>query len=197
MGGELNSPEYDEDRIAHILRRLRSPERALFASACAERLMPTYHWFCHKAGSENYGLVRQALDAAWSADALSQTTELALLQERVIAAQPRTAAGGMYLGSVVAQNALAGVAYALKVRLTGDVRAAVWAARQLYDAADAVIQQGAPVHTYITNIGQEAPVRMMVKGIAATLDAVTSPNVDDLRAKAQDDGARFLAFLTG
>jgi hypothetical protein len=103
----------------------------------------------------------------------------------------------MFPGAAVAQNAVAGVCYAVEVRLTSDVRAAVWAAQQLYDAADAVVQQGAAAQTYVVDIDQEQPVRVMLEGIAVALSDASSPDAADLRIDAEEDGEKFLAILTG
>jgi hypothetical protein len=103
----------------------------------------------------------------------------------------------MFPGVAVAQNAVAGVCYAIEVCLTGDVQASVWAARQLYEAGDTVVQQGAAAQTYVTDINREQPVRMMLEGIVAALGDVSNREAADLRVKAEEDGERFLAILTG
>lgn len=105
--------------------------------------------------------------------------------------------GDLALGSAVAQNTVASVAYALGVRQTGEVQKAVWAARQLYDAADSVVQQGSAVQTYVKDIDQEPPVRLMLGGIHAALDVADSASSADLLISARHDGDAFLSFLTG
>jgi hypothetical protein len=85
----------------------------------------------------------------------------------------------------------------MEVRLTGDVQASVWAARQLYEAADAMVQQGAATHSYISNIDRELPVRVMVEGIAAALHHASSLDTAGVRVKAEEDGEKFLAMLNG
>jgi hypothetical protein len=64
-------------------------------------------------------------------------------------------------------------------------------------AADAVVQQGAAVQTYVEDIDREQPVAMMLAGIAAALDEVSGPGAADLRTRAEMGGAGFLALLTG
>ena len=102
----------------------------------------------------------------------------------------------MFPGAAVAENAVAAVCYAMEVCLTGDVQASVWAARQLYEAADSVVQQGAAAQTYVADIDREQPVRMLLEGIEAALGGADSPDAGDLRVKAEEDGRRFLALLT-
>jgi len=185
--------DYDESQIADRLAALPSVARALFACACAERLMAAFRWFCDITGSASFKVVREALDAVWSPD----DGDWAAREQDMAALVPGDEEGELSLGSAVAQNAVACVAYALQVCQTGAVQTAVWAARQLYDAADAVVQQGAAVQTYIEDVGQEAPVQLMVRGIYAALEAAGTSSPADLRAGARTDGEAFLRFVTG
>jgi hypothetical protein len=193
----LDAARYDEIELAGKLSVLTPPARTLFVCACAERLMPAYRWFCLVTGSDDHGLVREALNVAWASAAGEAVAELDSLRKRIIDLAPHSDDLQISLGHAVAQNAVACVCYALEVCQTGDVQASVWAARQLYDAADSVVQQGSAAQTYIADIDREEPVRMMLQGIAAALGDVGSSNVADLRAKAADDGEKFLTFLTG
>jgi hypothetical protein len=187
---------YDEDGLAKELLVLTPSARASFACACAERLMSAYRWFCLATGSDNYGLVREALNMAWTANAPKQMAELDSMRKRVIGVAPHAGLTNVP-GAAVAQNAVAGVCYAMEVRLTGDLQAAVWAARQLYEAADGVVQQGAAAQTYVMDIDWEQPVRIILDGIAAGLSDASSPDAADLRINAEEDGEKFLAILTG
>lgn len=192
MTEPLATPNYDESEIAGRIAVL--PARALFACACAERLMAVFRWFCDMTGSTSFKAVREALDAAWSADhtgsAAGQRKELAELM-------PHDEEGELALGSAVAQNAVACVAYAVQVRQTGAAEPAVWAGRQLYEAADAVVQQGAGVQSYAENIDQEPPVQLMVRGIHVALDSAIDVSPAGLLAEARADGEAFLGFVSG
>jgi len=191
--GRLGHGDYDESQIADRLAALPAVARALFACACAERLMAAFRWFCDVTGSASFKVVREVLDAVWSPD----EGDWVAREQDIAALVPRDEEGELFLGSAVAQNAVACVAYALQVRRTGAVRTAVWAARQLYDAADAVVQQGAAVQTYIEDVGEEAPVQLIVRGISAALEAAGTSSPADLRARARADGEVFLRFVTG
>jgi uncharacterized protein YjaG (DUF416 family) len=182
--------QYSESDMAARIAALSLPERALFACACAERLMPAHRWFCQITGSSNFTVVREALDAAWSAD-VGRAVNVA----DVIAVMPRDDEMGLFRAWAIARNAVASVAYALEVRLKGDVQASVWAARQLYEAADTVVQQAAPAYTYIENIDQEEPVQLIVRGINSALDDAGNPVHASLIAKARKDGEAFLGFV--
>lgn len=115
--------------------------------------MAAFRWFCDVTSSASYKVVREALDAAWSPD----NARRAPGEWDVTALVPAGEEGELLLGSAVAQNAVACVAYALEVHQTGEVQKAVWAARQLYEAADAVVQQGAAIQTYVEDMDQEPP----------------------------------------
>jgi hypothetical protein len=185
--------EYNETEIAGDLAAIAPEARQLFACACAERLMPAFRWFCDRKGSTDFGVVREALDAAWS----SAGTSWSAGASEVAALVPDVEEGGMALASAVAQNAVACVAYALEASQAGDVQNAVWAARQLYEAADAVVQQGSAVNTYVEDIAREPPLQLVVQGIYAALDAAATLSSADLRASARQDGEAFLGFVDG
>jgi hypothetical protein len=152
--------------------------------------MAVYLWFCDVTGSASFKVVREALDVAWSPGNAEKAG-----QPSVAELVPGDEEGELTLGSAVAQNAVACVAYALQVRQTGTAEPALWAARQLYEAGDAVVQQGAAVHTYAEDIDHEPPVQLMVRGIHAALDSATSPSPAGLLAAARADGETFLGFV--
>ena len=119
------------------------------------------------------------------------------MRKRVMDAAPDAGEPELFPGAAVAQNAVAAVCYALEACLTGELQPAVWVARQLYEAADAVVQQGAAVQTYVEGIDREQPVVMMLAGIAAALDEVSGPGAADVRSTAEMDGEGFLAIVSG
>lgn len=180
MTEQLAPRDYDETDIAGRLADLPPAARAAFACACAERLMASFRWFCDMSCSASFKAVREALDAAWSGSGAGWPAGAS----EVAALVPDDEEGEMALGSAVAQNVVACVAYALEVRQTGDVQKAVWAARQLYEAADSVVQQGSAVQTYVEDIDQEPPVLLIVRGIYAALYAADSVSPADLLASA-------------
>lgn len=193
MDSTLPGSGYDEKKIAGRLAELSRDARGRFACACAERLMAAFGWFCDVTGSAGSAVLREALDIAWSPGDGGQAAG----ERDVTALMPSDEDGEPSLGSAVAQNAVACVAYALQVRQTGAVDTAVWAARQLYEAADAVVQQGAAVQTYVEDIDKEPPVQLVVRGIYRALDAAAGSSPADLRAEADGDGEAFLRFVNG
>jgi uncharacterized protein YjaG (DUF416 family) len=196
---QQSSFDYDEARIADRLAALPLASRVLFGCACAERLMPAYRWFCHKTGSGDFELVRQILDAGWSMSGpdLAPEPESGLWREQIGQVVPGDDDEALLPGSAVAQNAVASVAYVLEAWCTGDGRASVWAARQLYEAADVIVQQGAAAQSYVEDISNEAPVQLVLAGISSALDDLADPDPRRLLEAAQRDGDAFLAFLAG
>lgn len=184
---------YDETEIARRLAALPSLARTLFVCACAERLMPTYSWFCDLTGSANFESLREVLNAAWHDDIPDPSGKAT----QVIALMPRDEERGEFLVSAVAQNAVACVAYAIQAHQGDEKQASVWAARQLYNSADTVVQQGSAVHQYIENVDLEAPVQLMLRGIYAALNEVVRASREDLFADAQEDGMAFLSYVNG
>jgi hypothetical protein len=192
------SLRFDEGALADRLKAMPLSGRVLFACACAERLMPAYRWFCERSGLSDSGVIREALDAAWAigpSDASLVPSEIAAWRERVEGLVPDDDDEALFPGSAVAQNAVAGVAYALRAWETADPQESVWAARQLYEAADVVVQQGAPSQTYVDDVDSEPPVQLMLRGMQSALQG--APTVDDLLVAAEADGQEFLKFLTG
>jgi hypothetical protein len=111
----------------------------------------------------------------------------------------RAGAAGVYAypAVAVAQNAVAAVAYALEAAELAQVQSAVWAARQLYEAADAVVQQASEAHTYIEDIEAHPAARLAVDGIVATLDSLESESVSSILDAARVDGRAFSKLMAG
>jgi hypothetical protein len=95
------------------------------------------------------------------------------------------------------QNAIAAVAYALRTVSSHDAQDVVWAARQLYEAADYIVQREAASQTYIENPEQEAPIQLVVRGLGSALDDLESVSVTQLRMRAQADGHALVALFKG
>lgn len=121
--------------------------RAAFATACAERLAAAWLSFMAATGVDDGGLVRRALDRAWTAAALGGaegvTGDDAALIEACVALIPDAETPGMLPAH--ADNAIAATAYALQAALDGDAEAAAWAASTCMDTLDAYLLPGLPV----------------------------------------------------
>jgi len=189
--------QYDEGNLMKILSELSPRSRMIFACACAERLMPTLDWFWNKVGTSQFGVVRNALDEGWAGTQSqeSSTDKLASTVEQIETLAPNDDDEALFPGLAVAQNAVASVAYALRTWLQNDPQQAVWAARQLYDAADVIVQQGAPVQTYIERVDEEEPVQMLLRGMCSDLHDIRSGDESQILDRAKVDGRTFLAYL--
>lgn len=188
---------YDEAQILRRLEALSPAHRVLFACSCAERLIPLYAWSCQLTRNGDVDLLRAALDVGWSgSESVATSAELDRWSQRVEELlPPEDEAEG--LSTAVAQNAVASVAYVIRVLRTGDPQSSVWAARQLYEAADAIVQEGAPTQEYVNDIEQERPAAVAVEGIYSALEDVTRLSAESLRLRAQEDGDAIVDLLGG
>jgi len=196
--GEPMPLKYDEKKLMKVLTELSVNSRLIFACACAERLMLTLDWYWNKVGANHFGVVRSALDSGWASTQSqeSSTEKLDSLVEQVKTLVPNDDDEALFPGLAVAQNAVASVAYALGTWLQDDSQQAVWAARQLYDAADVIVQQGAAVQTYIERVDEEEPVQMLLRGMCSDLRDLQSGDESQIPDRAKADGRAFLAYLT-
>lgn len=193
-----NIHRYDESRIHALLDAMQPRARLAFACAIAERLLPLYDHFSHVTGQGDPAGLRRALDLAWSiaASGLSRAEEVEQAQALAQSLVPDDSAGDWSEQSPLAQNAAAAVAYALRVWRSGDPQEAVWGARQLYEAADYLVQKRASTHSYVDGHDEE-PMALALVAIEATLLAAASASVVDLREEAERDGLKFLRLLEG
>lgn len=185
--------QYDEAALMESVAVLSGPERVLLAAACAERLIPLYEWIAGAAGSKDAASIRSALDLAWSANASAQEAEQVQLkvEELVPDEDDENVPGDVAL----VQNAIAAVAYALRTMGSHDAQDAVWAARQLYEAADYIVQLEAPNQTYIGDLEQEAPIKLVLRGLRSALGDLESVSLTQLRTRAEADGDALLTLF--
>jgi uncharacterized protein YjaG (DUF416 family) len=198
MTNDPSPLKYDETSLAKNLHDLPWSRRVIFASSCAERLMPTYHWLCLNSHSNDYEIVREALDAIWNIDSevkrptSLKITTLRVKLETLVALESDE---GDAIGSAVAENAIAAVAYALRTWETDEPQESIWAARQIYEAADTIVQQSAPNQTYLNDIQSEAPVQLALQGIETALRDAQRASVEDSIVRAKEDGKEFLTAV--
>ena len=82
-------------------------------------------------------------------------------------------------------------------RLPGSDRGVGRHARQLYEAADYLVQREAPNQTYIEDLEQEAPIQLVLRGLASALGNLDSASLDQLRTVARADGDALLTVFKG
>lgn len=197
IAGEGDAP-YDEAALRAQLDRVSTPARVLFACACAEQLMLVFAFYKNYLDRDIFRRTREALDLAWSSASHIGTPapDIDLWVNR-LEEYASIEYDDERLSFAVSQNAIAAVAYAMRALRTGRSQEAAWAARQLYDAADTVLQFGAPANEYVAPVEREAPIAIVLRSIKATLcdaDRVT-PIV--LRERAELSGRELLALMRG
>lgn len=180
---------YDETALKQRVAGLPGSQRHLLAAACAEGLMPLYEWII---GAEAVNL-RSALDLAWSASGSS--AQVAQAQQEVEELVPDEDDEEAATDVALVQNAIAAVAYALRAAGSHDAQDVLWAVRQLYEAADYIVQREAPSQTYIEDLGQEAPIQLVLRGLGSALADLESASSSQLRTRAQADGEALLAMV--
>jgi uncharacterized protein YjaG (DUF416 family) len=128
-----------------VLERLGSGSaraRALFGALMAERLFPLYELFAERSGQGDPARLREALDAAWAAVDGAFVDPAELQRQSDVAEELYPAEDDDWVAeSGYAQHAAAAVAYALRARLTDDLRLAALPARMSSELADYVAQE--------------------------------------------------------
>lgn len=126
---------YNEPQLVGKLTKLPLVARALFAAACAERLLPMYAWSCHRTGRGDPKALERALTALWAH--LENNGSEALEPHREIAEELVPDEDDSWVDECAyAQHAAAAVAYAIRSWLTAEPKEAGWAARQSYELLD-------------------------------------------------------------
>ncbi len=179
--------KYDEVALSDRLAQLSEDAVSVFAACCAERLMPVYKWTASVTAREEVAHVRSALEIGWSESASPERVQQARADVEALVPDADDEDSG-YTDVALAQNAIACVGYALRARLSHNVQDAVWAARQLYEAADYLVQLSAPNQTYIENVDEQAPVQLVLRGLATTIEDLGNGAKGKAKAHARSDG---------
>lgn len=194
---------YDEGGIARLAGALDRSARTVFAAACAERLWPLVERYASvvSLSEGDRQVLRDALDTAWRAaggaggegelkDAGEGTENLVPYED-----------DDWVLESGYAQNGIAAIAYAIRSWLSDDPQEAVWAARQVYEAADYGAQQRQTfaVRAYSAEVEAElatAPVVLAaVRGIFEDLEAASKDSPEVVRQLARRAAADFVTLF--
>lgn len=186
--------KYDEELLKLRLEPLSRTAKTAFAAACAQRLMPLYDRYARQVGDSS---LQQRLavivSAAWAA-ASGRDVDASRLEGDAESMVPDEDNEGWTAGRAYAGNAAAAAAYALRAWLTDDPQEAVWAARQLFDAAELAYFQVNPGGSFVTKEEDRASlaspvVQAAISAIQRDLDAIekATPWVD-IRERAETDG---------
>lgn len=188
---------YDERKIRDQIDRLPAAGRVAFAAACAEWLYPCYVEFARITGQGDPAGLRSVVDAAWSlAEAKelprSDVGNLRALAESLV---PSDDDDDWSTLSPLAQNAAASAAYAVRTWLLEDPQEAVWAARQLFEAGDYLVQLAAPAQSYISSTDSDEPLSLAIGGIAIALEHSGTRSIPTVRDEAAAGGLRLCRLL--
>jgi uncharacterized protein YjaG (DUF416 family) len=190
---------FDETLIYQRLAGLGLTEKAAFVAACVETLFPVYRAHSEQAANGNTQMFRSALDVCWDvAHGVHHTSgDLEARRNAVVGLAQDDEDESWTSLSGYAQCASFALAHALEFLIHNDTRDAVRVAAQLYDAADQLVQLGAPDHTYVNSIDSEEPVVLLVGRINSTLSSLEQSANADIRSEAAADGWRFWQLVEG
>lgn len=136
--------KFDENQLKRRLEPFDRSQKTAFAAACAQRLVPLFDRYTQQEGDpscmERMNII---VSAAWQA-ASGMEIEAIRLGDEAESMVPDEDEGGWTPAKAYAGNAAAAAAYALRVWITDDAQHAVWAALQLFDAADFAYFQANP-----------------------------------------------------
>lgn len=128
---------FNEQQLVEELAQIPPLQRAMFAAACAERLLPAYAAFADQTGFGDLPRLRTVLERVWrdlegdtmGDEELRATLDLCMdsIPEEEDGWAPEQAAAEDYVEAL---------AYTIRCRRTGDAQEAAWAARCPYEAAD-------------------------------------------------------------
>lgn len=193
--------KYDEKLLKLRLEPLDRSAKTAFAAACAQRLMPLYDRYARQVGDSS---LQQRLavivSAAWAA-ASGRYVEASRLEADAESMVPDEDDEGWTAGRAYAGNAAAAAAYALRAWLTDDPQEAVWAARQLFDAADLAYFQANPGVSFVTEeenkASLESPVvQSAISAIQRDLEAIEKATPwFDVRQRAEAEGSDWVEEL--
>lgn len=129
---------YDESHLIKMLNALPRELRVAFAVLCAERLMPAYAEFARRLSSLDPTILISILGRLWRAlggEAMTGEEIQSNLDTCMTLIQAEDEGQWSSLRAY-AEDAVAAVAYALRVQQSGESQEAAWAARRVYEALD-------------------------------------------------------------
>ena len=194
---------FDASDLVERLDSLPPPLRAIFAAACAERLLPAYLSFRGKG--DDASTMSRALARIWLEPSPGEQGEAAEIEiEQIMAITPQDDGfDGVWDQSVTnAQNAGMSVVYALRAKLSGMAQEAAWAAQVAYEALDNYVSNKEYVNT--SKPSAESPVishplvqAELARQGADLHDLETASSdayravIEQLHTRAKVDAARF------
>jgi hypothetical protein len=192
---------FDEKQLILRLEPLERSAKTAFAAACAERLVPLSDRYAQRLGdSSRQQRLAVIVSAAWQA-ASGREINSSRFEAEAESMVPDEDDEGWTAGRTYAGNAAAAAAYALRAWGTNDPQEAVWAARQLFDAADLAYSQLNPGSGFMTEAEQkaalESPIlQSAISAIQRDLAAIENawPS-SELRQRAAMEGKAWAATV--
>jgi uncharacterized protein YjaG (DUF416 family) len=136
------SLKYDEAALAARLAASEGWQKAAFALACAQRLLPLYLKYCAVTGEGDTSFATQTAASLWQAleGGTLAPDELQKLLERAEGLVPPGEAVGVVIWHWYAADAMAALIYAIKCQQRDLTQEAVWAARQAIESASRFVE---------------------------------------------------------
>jgi uncharacterized protein len=129
--------EFDDKQLISQLDRLPARLRAVFAAACAERLVPNYVRYAADTGKFDRSLLTTALATLWNNIQENEHDEDALRDQ---VAQCELLLSDQNFPELecdpYAEDAVVSTIYAITTRLDGSSQDAMWAARRVLDSLE-------------------------------------------------------------
>lgn len=194
---------YDEGGIARVAGSLGRDARTAFAAACAERLWPLVERYASAVSlpEGDRDILRGALDLAWEAAGGGGSEEDMKGAGEVTESLVPYEDDDWVLESGYAQNGIAAIAYAIRSWLGDGPQEAVWAARQVYEAADFGAQQVKPAagRAYSAEVEAELArtpvVQTAIRGISEDLVAAGRDSAEVVRQRARSAAGAFVTLF--
>ena len=188
---------YDEAAMDARLTRLDRRGRTSFAAGCAEMLLPLHR---RDSDGETPDTVEAALDALWQTLRGTEETDLPTRLAELDTMVPDEDSEEWSLQLGYTENTVAATAYAIETWQEDTVQNAVWAARQVYEAADLAAQHSEAAGIDLNSPGAEQQIlaSATVQTTLEALDALlvqleTADSPGTVRSEARASGQALVA----
>lgn len=191
---------YDEPQMLRALSTLDLIDRTAFAAACAEALLPLLEAYADRFDQIHIAeLGRESLSELWNfIENLGRVESIAATREALVL--PENSEQYPYVA--YAENAVAAIAYTARTAVEGKAQDAVWAARQICEAADLAALELNPLLDLNdpdaeTVLGSSAVVQNCLSAIERYLRSAKGSDLgrSELRATASEDGNAWLSLF--
>jgi uncharacterized protein YjaG (DUF416 family) len=195
---------YDESELTRRLEQLPVPARAMFAAACAERLLPGYRAYAAKTGHGDPDALSAVVKQLWKdleGTPISEQ-ELDSLIETATELIPPDDEKPWVIESPIGEDATAATLYALTTRQTGSVQDAAWAARSAFEAVHEFVVNTENVNVQDRDANEavmfdpsvQAELHRQLRDLTELFNGTVT--VDAMRSRAEHEGLDLLPRRT-